>query len=163
MKEESLLKIFKEYNLQYTIHQHEPVFTVDESQHLTESIPGAHSKNLFLKDKKKSLFLVSVLEQKRLHLKALSKILGKGGLSFAGAEDMLEKLNLTPGSVTPYGLIHDQNKEVTFVLDRDFLNYEIVNFHPLRNDQTLSVNINDFLAFFEKLNHRPQLIEIPEI
>ncbi len=158
-----LLELLAEHQFQYQLHEHEPIFTVDEGRHVSEKIQGAHSKNLFLKDKKKTFFLISVLEHKRVDLKALSKMYGKGGLSFANEEELNQKLKLTPGSVTPYALIHDINEEVTFILDEDFLTYEVVNFHPLQNDLTVSMDIKSFMRFFEVINHEPEVIKIPEL
>ncbi len=162
-KKIALLDLLATHQFNYQMHEHEPVFTVEEGKHLSEKIAGAHSKNLFLKDKKKAYFLVSVLEYKRVDLKALSKQYGKGGLSFANADELLEKLQLTPGSVTPYALFHDKNNEITFILDEDFLKYDIVNFHPMQNDLTLSMAIEPFMRFFDVIAHQPLLIKIPEL
>ncbi|MBI2791017.1 MAG: prolyl-tRNA synthetase associated domain-containing protein [Gammaproteobacteria bacterium] len=159
----ALVALLNEYQLDFEMYEHEPIFTVDEGKHLSASIMGAHSKNLFLKDKKKSYFLVSVLEHKRVDLKTLSKKFGKGGLSFASKEELEQKLQLTPGSVTPYGLLHDAKKEVIFLLDEEFLQHEIVNFHPLQNDLTLSMKMKEFLRFFELIEHHPNIIKIPEL
>lgn len=162
-KKAPLLDLLREHQFQYQLHEHEPVFTVEEGKHVSEKIQGAHSKNLFLKDKKKNFFLVSVLDYKRVDLKALSKMYGKGGLSFGNAEELNQKLKLTPGAVTPYALLHDINNEVTFILDEDFMKYDIVNFHPLQNDLTVSMDIKSFMRFFEVINHVPEIIKIPEL
>lgn len=162
MKKAPLLALLEQHLFTFEMHEHEPLFTVEEGKHVSEKIKGAHSKNLFLKDKKQAYFLVSVLDHKRVDLKALSKQYGKGGLSFANETELLDKLQLTPGSVTPYALLHDKTHAVTFLLDEDFLKYEIVNFHPLQNDLTMSMDIKSFLRFFEIISHYPQLIKIPE-
>jgi Ala-tRNA(Pro) deacylase len=161
MQEQSLLTLFNELQYSYQLHNHEAVFTVEESSSLQSIIPGAHSKNLFLKDRKGSFFLVSVLEHKKVNLKALSKDFGKGGLSFANADNLMEKLKLIPGSVTPYGLMHDDKNEVLFILDQDFLKQDLVNFHPLRNDMTVGMPTQSFLSFLEVIKHPPKIIEIP--
>lgn len=158
-----LLNLLQEHQLDYFLHEHEPLFTVDEGKHISAKIAGAHSKNLFLRDKKKNYFLVSVLEHKRVDLKALSKLYGKGGLSFASAEELDQKLQLLPGSVTPYALMFDRNNEVKFILDQDFLKFDIVNFHPLQNNLTMSMDINAFLRFFELVKHLPEVVNIPEV
>lgn len=161
MQEKILLNLFKDFQLDYQLHTHEAVFTVEDSNHVCRSIRGAHSKNLFLKDKKKTFFLVSILDNKRINLKSLSKMLGKNGLSFGNPDELLEKLKLSPGSVTPYALIHDQKKEVSFILDQDFLKFEMVNFHPLRNDMTIGMPVKSFLHFINKIDHAPKIMEIP--
>lgn len=156
-----LTALFEQYKIAYEMHQHKPVFTVAESHEVSANIPGAHSKNLFLKDRKQSFFLVSILDYKRLDVKAMSKLYGKGGLSFASSEALDEKLGLIPGAVTPYGLINDEDLAVKFILDEDFLKQDIVNFHPLRNDYTVSVAAADFLQFCELIKHSPDIIKIP--
>lgn len=161
MQEKVLLKLFKDNQLDFRLHNHESVFTVGECDHLHQTIPGAHSKNLFVKDKKKSFILISILEHKRVNLKALSKMLGKSGLSFGNADELFEKLKLTPGSVTPYALINDSQKVIDFILDKDFLQSEVVNFHPLRNDMTIEMPLKHFLEFFKIINHVPNIVEIP--
>ena len=162
MNHQPLIDLFIAHAIPHTVHQHTAVFTTEEETGI--DIAGAHSKNLFLRDKKKrQYFLVSVLQEKRVNLKVLSKYLGQGGLSFGSAEKMTELLGVIPGAVTPYGLLHDTNDKVTFVLDNDFLQHEVLNFHPLRNDMTVSVARDDFLRYCEVVGHAPDCIEIPEL
>lgn len=162
MKHQPLITLFEQHNITHTLHRHNPVFTTEEETGI--EIAGAHSKNLFLRDKKKKhYFLVSVLEHKRVDLKSLSKQLGKGSLSFGKPDAMEELLGVVPGAVTPYGLLHDTEGRVMFVLDNDFLQHDILNFHPLRNDMTVSVARDDFLQFCKVVQHAPDSIEIPEL
>lgn len=150
--------------LTYTIHEHEPVFTVEEGAHISAQIPGAHSKNLFVRDKKKQhYFLITVRDDKRVDLKAFSKQLGMSGLSFASPDDLLRLLSVTPGSVTPFALLHDTEQHVTFILDDDFLLHDTFNFHPLRNDMTLNIEKVDFFTFYSSLNRgEMNVMVIPE-
>jgi Ala-tRNA(Pro) deacylase len=156
-----LFALFETHNITFTSHTHPPLFNVGDGLKLGVQIAGADSKNLFLKDKKDNFFLVSVLDSKRVDLKTLSKAYGKGGLSFASAEHLKNILDLIPGSVTPYGLLNDTEHKVTFILDADFLNYDLINFHPLQNDMTVSVAPKDFLTFCTLIDHTPSIIEIP--
>lgn len=160
--QEALFQLFKQLNIPYKNHIHEPVFTVEDGLHLQKLIPGAHSKNLFLRNKKKSYYcLVSVIEEKRVDLKKLSDVLGHGRLSFGSAEDMKKLLNLTPGSVTPFGLINDKEQVIDFILDEDFLSHKEVNFHPMVNHMTVSLQTNDFISFFESHDIKPNILNIP--
>lgn len=161
MPHQKLLDSFQEHHITYQLHTHPAVFTVEASDKLQGVIGGAHSKNLFLKDKKKKYFLVSTLSTKRVDLKALSKNFGNGHFSFGNAEELFTFLGVIPGSVTPYGLIHDQDHQVTFLLDKELLNDDLVNFHPLRNDMTVSVRSPQFLAYFEKIGRKLQIIDVP--
>lgn len=156
-----LFQLLQDHQIPFVLYQHTPLFTVEEGLEVNHSIEGGHSKNLFLKDKKNQFFLVSVAEIKRINLKELSKTYGKGGLSFANSEELKTLLRLTPGSVTPYGLMHDSNYQVMFLLDQDLIAHEKVNFHPLRNDMTVSVDSRNFLKFCDIVQHTPSIIHIP--
>jgi Ala-tRNA(Pro) deacylase len=162
---EKIIFDFLNNNIAYKLFKHQPVFKAEDKPVLIDSdvdtIPGLQSKNLFLKDKKyNSFFLVSVSEDKRVDLKALSDVLGCGRFSFGKSEELFELLKLEPGSVTPLGLIFDKQNKVTFVLDEDFLTTSFVNFHPLRNNMTVSLTPQQFLACMEKLDHTPRTISI---
>lgn len=161
MSDQKLIEFFNKHSITFELHNHEAVFTTKESDKLHETISGAHSKNLFIKDKKKNYFLVSILDHKRVNLKQLSKTHSKGGFSFANDSELLNILGIMPGSVTPFGLINDKDRLVTFLLDKDFLNFESVNFHPLRNDMTINMQTKSFLEFFSIIEHKPQILEIP--
>jgi Ala-tRNA(Pro) deacylase len=162
MPHQKLLDRFKDHQIDYDLHTHEPLFTVEDAHKLSYAIKGAHSKNLFLRDKKKNFFLVTVLDSKRVDLKTLSKNYGAGHFSFGNADELLRVLGVIPGSVTPFGLINDEGQQVNFLFDKDFMTYDFVNFHPLRNDMTINICLNQFLKFFEKIGRRPQMIEIPQ-
>src|SRR5471030_1768061 len=111
---------------------HPPLFTVEQSQALRGQIPGGHTKNLFLKDKKDALFLVTALEDATIELKSLHRRLGAGGrFSFGSANLMLETLGLTPGAVTPFGALNDLSQRVTIVLDKALMQHATINAHPL--------------------------------
>jgi Ala-tRNA(Pro) deacylase len=166
MNEQLLFDFLRTNNIEYKLFKHQPVFRVGEEPVLIDSdvdtIPGAHSKNLFLKDpKNNSFFLVSVTQDKRVDLGALHKLLGCARFSFGKPEQLLELLKLTPGAVTPFGLMFDEQKKVTYILDEDFLAASFVNFHPLRNDMSISLAPQDFLASMEKLGHLPKIMHIP--
>lgn len=161
MSKQTFLKFLDEHGFLYALHEHEPIYTVEQGRHLHKKIAGAHSKTLFLKDRKNSYFLVSILEYKRLDVKAFSRMYGKGGLSFASEQALLDILHLEPGAVTPFGLFYESAKEVQFILDEDFLQATAVNFHPLQNDSTLSMDVNSFLKFFATIKHPIEMIKIP--
>lgn len=158
MPHTKLLPILAQRGIKHTLHRHKPVHTVDEAMFLTEQIPGAHSKNLFLKTKKKDYFLVSIRHDKRADLKALSDALQTPRFSFCNPEELAEMLGVVPGSVTPYGLINDTQRRIRYFLDRDLLEHETVNFHPLQNDMTLSIATHDFLEFIKSLGYEIEVI-----
>lgn len=161
MPEKKLLDLFHQHNVPYQLYEHEAAFTSEQADRVCRLVPGTHGKNLFLRDEKKKFFLLSTFPNKRVDLKALSKCCGAGRFSFGNPADLLAKLGVMPGSVTPYGLIHDHNHEVTFLLDQDFLMQEKVNFHPLRNDMTIGMQLQNFLNFFEIIKRNPRMITVP--
>ena len=147
LEEKDLLNKLDKGSYLYKLYKHEPLFTVGDSLNKRGEIEGAHSKNLFLKNKKNKFFLFSCLETTKVDLKKLSKKLNLGNISFARDEYLKKCLGVLPGSVTPFGLLNDTDQEVEFYLDKAFLSEKIVNFHPLVNTLTLSLGISDFINF----------------
>lgn len=137
---------------------HPPLFTVEESQALRGRIPGGHTKNLFLKDKKGALFLVVALEDAVIELKSLHARLGASGrFSFGTAEAMQETLGVQPGSVTPFGLINDRDSRVNIVLDRRMMAHALLNYHPLVNTMTTTIASADLLRFIAATGHQTRV------
>jgi Ala-tRNA(Pro) deacylase len=139
---------------------HPPVFTVEEAQEHTRHLPGGHCKNLFLKDKKDRLWLVTCLDEQRVDLNRLSKLLGAARFSFGKAELLREALGVTPGSVTPLAIVNDRDQRVTHVLDAKLLAHELVNCHPLENDATTTLTSADLLRFVRSTGHEPVILEL---
>ena len=137
---------------------HAPLFTVEQSQALRGQIPGGHTKNLFLKDKKDALFLVVALEDAAIDLKSLHRRLGASGrFSFGSADLMQEVLGVTPGSVTPFAAINDKGPRVTVVLDSAMMAHATLNYHPLVNTMTTSIGRDDLVKFLESTGHIPKI------
>jgi Ala-tRNA(Pro) deacylase len=140
---------------------HPPLFTVEESQALRGAIPGGHTKNLFLKDKKGALFLVTALEDASIDLKSLHRRLGASGrFSFGSAEAMLEILGVVPGAVTPFGVINDTAGRVSVVLDEELMRHTTVNAHPLVNTMTTSLRRDDLVRFLASTGHSPRIVAV---
>jgi Ala-tRNA(Pro) deacylase len=140
---------------------HPPLFTVEQSQALRGKIPGGHTKNLFLKDKKDALFLVTALEDAAIELKSLHRRLGVGGrFSFGSADLMRTALGVDPGSVTPLGAINDTARRVTVVLDQALMEHATINCHPLINTMTTSLAREDLVKFLEATGHPPRILPI---
>jgi len=137
---------------------HPPLFTVEESQALRGTIPGGHTKNLFLRDKKGTLFLVVALEDAVIELRSLHRRLGASGrFSFGSADLLREALGVEPGAVTPFAAINDTAGRVTVVLDDAMMERETLNYHPLRNTMTTSIGRDDLLRFLEATGHPPRI------
>jgi Ala-tRNA(Pro) deacylase len=153
--QQDLFARFDALGIAYTTTMHRPVFTVQEGADLKAAMPGGHSKNLFLEDKKGALFLLSVLGDTQIDLNAVSKLIGAGRFSFGNAELLLQHLGVTPGSVTLFALINDPEGHVRLILDEGLFGHDLVNFHPLSNDATTAISPADMLKFARATGHEP--------
>lgn len=143
-----------------TTHRHEAVFTVEQARRARGALPGAHTKNLFLKDKKGRIFLVVALEDRPIDLKTLHHALGCGRLSFGSADLLREVLGVEPGSVTPFAAINDAARRVTVALDAALMAAEILNVHPLANTATTAIAPADLARFLVATGHPPMRVEL---
>ncbi len=139
---------------------HPAVFTVAESLEIERSMPGGHTKNLFLKDKKDRLFLVVALNDARIDLKTAHKALGSDRLSFGKAELLEQVLGVKPGSVTPFSIMNDRSGRVTIVLDQPMLDIALLNYHPLENTATTAIARDDLLRFIRATGHEPRILVV---
>ncbi len=145
------------------LREHEAVFTVAQSQHLRGQIPGLHTKNLFLKDKKGALFLLTAPEDAPIDLKKLHTQIGaRGRVSFASAELLAEHLGVVPGSVTPLALINDSKRAVTGVLHPQVASAPLVNVHPLRNTATVTLTGDELVSLLSAEHGAPRILDLPE-
>ena len=159
---DDLLAVLDQLGLAYERHHHAPLFTVEDSQSLRGEIRGAHIKNLFVKNKKGQLWTITVQEDRRVDLNTLAKQIGAGRGSFARPELLFEHWGVRPGAVTPFGAINDRQNMVSVVLDETLIEAEMVNCHPLVNDQTVGIAPDDLLTFLRHTGHEPLVTGIPE-
>ena len=148
-------------NIAHEVHEHQAVFTVEESRDIKADIPGEHTKNLFLKDAKGAFWLVTVPAELPVDLKALPQAIGCKRVSFGKAEDMERLIGLQPGSVTPFAMINASPGSVTCVVDLALAEAERVNVHPLRNTATVGLSGSDILRLVERWGHEPVVAKIP--
>jgi Ala-tRNA(Pro) deacylase len=138
--------------------KHPPLFTVEQSRALRGQIPGGHTKNLFLRDKKHAIYLVVALEDAEIDLKSLHRRLAASGrFSFGSSDLMRELLGVMPGAVTPFGVINDLEGRVTVVLDSAMMEHETLNYHPLDNAMTTAIARDDLVKFLESTGHPPRI------
>lgn len=155
-----LLARLDDLGIAHRTHDHPPLYTVEQSQALRGALPGGHIKNLFLRDKKRRMWLVTVDEERDVDLKALRGRIGaQGTLSFGSADLLMAHLGVLPGAVTPFAVINDRAGAVTMVLDRAVLRNDPVNAHPLRNDRTTAIAPGDLVRFLEAEGHAPQVLD----
>jgi Ala-tRNA(Pro) deacylase len=153
-----LFSALTELGIQTETVEHPAVFTVAESDTVQIPLPGAHTKNLFLKDDKGALFLVIANSATRVDLKALSKRLGAGRFSFGKPELLMEVLGITPGAVTAFAVINDTVQRVTIVFDEALMADTTINCHPLENTATTNIARDDLLRFIRATGHEPRVM-----
>jgi Ala-tRNA(Pro) deacylase len=154
-----LMAFLADLGVATTTHDHPAVFRVEEGEDMKAAIPGAHTKNLFLKDAKDQLWLISAEGHAGIDLKRLHTVIGSARLSFGREDVMVETLGVTPGSVTAFGLINDTDRRVRFVLDRTLAEADLVNFHPLTNTATTTVGRDGFAKFLAALGVEPMVVD----
>ena len=156
---EDLLARLDELGIAARSFEHQAVFTVEEAKALRGELAGAHIKNLFLRNKKGVMWLVTCQEDRAIDLKALGERIGAGRLSFDSAERLMKYLGVLPGAVTPFGVINDRQGKVTVVLDSALPDQDPVNCHPLVNTMTTALVGRDLVRFLESTGHPPQLLD----
>jgi Ala-tRNA(Pro) deacylase len=159
LNRDDLLAFLAANGIDQTTRDHPAVFSVAESEAIKQVIPGAHTKNLFLKDSNDQLWLISVEGHAAIDLKRLHTVIGSGRLSFGKAELMEETLGVSPGSVTAFALANDRNRRVRFVLDRALAEANAVNFHPLTNTATTTVSGEGFRRFLAVAGVTPLVVD----
>ena len=158
-----LMAFFDAHTIAHTTLDHPPVFTVDEGEEIKAALPGGHSKNLFLKDAKDQLWLISALGDTRIDLKRLPAAIGSARLSFGSAALLEATLGVTPGSVTAFALINDSEKRVRFILDAALAQSDPVNFHPMTNTATTSISQAGLRSFLMALDIEPRVVDFANI
>jgi Ala-tRNA(Pro) deacylase len=157
---ERLFAYLDELGIAHKTVTHPPLFTVEQSRALRGTIPGGHTKNLFLRDKAGALFLVVAPEDAVIELKSLHHRLGAGRFSFGAPNLMLDLLGVTPGSVTPFGIINDSEHRVAVVLDAAMMEHRLLNYHPLINTMTTAISSADLVRFLESTGHTPRIVAV---
>ena len=155
------MKEYLEKNkINYVRHKHKAVFTVAESgkDENILKIPGLHCKTLFLKDDKGRVYLVGLPAHKRLDIKKLEKHLEVKKLRFGSAEELKEKTNLAPGSVSIFGAVY--SAQVMLIIEKEVWDAEIVGFHPNVNTETLEIRHDDLERYYNSLNNRKEILEL---
>jgi Ala-tRNA(Pro) deacylase len=156
--------ILDELNVEYEYHTHPAVFTTADVSLLSEKISGVDTKNLFLRDEKRTRYiLVCVRAHTRVRLKDLGRQLGIKGITFASADEMQEMLGVTPGSVCLFSLCNDTQRRVAGYLDASIAQEDKMQNHPLINTATVVLRVTDMLRFCVRVEHPLERIEIPEL
>lgn len=159
---ESLFSTLTGLGIEHSTIEHPPLFTVEDGRKWHDRIAGLHCKNLFLKDRDGKLWLVLMPGDKRAMLGLLEKRVQSARLSFGKPEMLLEIMGLTPGSVTPFGLLNDHARLLSVIVDTDLLASEWVNFHPLHNSASTTLRAADLMMFIRSLGYAPIVVNCGE-
>lgn len=158
--EQRLMEDLAAAGIECTVYEHVAVFTVEESVGLHGSIPGAHTKNLFLKSDSGRYWLITIPHDRRADLKLIGRKLGAGKLSFAKPEAMERLLGITPGAVSPLAAFNDRESQVQVVIDASFSAAGTISVHPLRNTATVSMTTADLIRMLERWGHPPIVADL---
>ncbi len=158
---EDLFSFLAALSIKTSTVEHPPLYRVEDSQALRGDIPGGHTKNLFVKDKKGRLFLLVLGEETVVDLKRVREKIGAPGrVSFGSAELLEEAWGVAPGAATPFGAINDKAGRVSVVLDEAMLRHERLNFHPLVNTRTTGLSSADLVRFLRATGHEPLIVAL---
>ena len=160
--EDSLKQWLSDNNIKYILHTHSAVFTVPEARKHCGHIQGTHCKNLFLKNKKSGqLYLVTIPHEKRLDLNQFRRMIRAPKVRFAGPEDLFEFLGITPGAVSPIGLVNDTSNKVIFIIETDVWNAEEICCHPNVNTETLQISGSNFQKLIKNTGTSMEIKNLP--
>ena len=160
MNKAELLEYLSNRGIEYELVEHSMVFTIDEMIDAELPYPELIAKNLFVRDdKKRAFYLITVLEDRRVDLKEFRKLYETMPLSFASEEQLMDKLALTRGSVTPFGLLNNDEKDVKFYIDKAFIDAGLMGIHPNMNDATVFVKTDDVIALIREHGNEVTIYE----
>ncbi len=157
---DSFLKEYlKSNNVNYVLHKHKAVFTVNESKKIEKGIPGMHCKTLFMKDEKGRFYLIGMKADTRLDVKSLEDHFSVGKLRFASKEELKENLNVSPGSVSIFNIINSPCPDkIILVITKDVWGAEIVGFHPNINTETLELSNKDLKKYYDSIKSKKEVL-----
>jgi Ala-tRNA(Pro) deacylase len=157
---QEILKKLDGLCIEYTLYEHEAVFTVAESHKVDAQIPAHHTRNMFLRTKKKENILVTLSHDTPIDLKKLEGVLGFKRFSFGSPDRLMEFLGVFPGSVTPLSVINANPDELTIILEDKMMQADLVAFHPLINTMTVTMAPQDLLKFMDSVGHTPRIVDL---
>ncbi len=159
LKPDELLAELTQLGILYSTIRHPPLRTVEEAKKHRPIASGAHSKNLFVRNKKGKMWLLTLQESQVVDLKHTAKNVGAGNFTFGRPERLMAYLGIIPGAVSPFSLINDRSHQVQFVLDQTLTTFETLHFHPLDNRQTTTIQTSDLFSFLAHINHLPTILD----
>lgn len=157
---EALLARLEALGIAAQTFTHQPVFTVEEAKAHRGDLTGAHTKNLFVRDKKGRMWLIVSLEDRTVDLKGIAEKLGHKRFSFGSEERLMKYLGVIRGAVTPFGVLNDRTLSVRVALDTGLKEFDLWNFHPLDNGMTTTLTGDDMVRFLDAVEHPPTWVDL---
>lgn len=157
---EKLLQQLDQQQIMYKLYHHEKVFTVADSQAIDRDIPGVHCRNMFIRDKKENMYLVTLRHETMIDMKKLADLLGCGRLSFGSPERLWSYMGIRPGSVNPFCILNDTESKVTQILEKGMMEADIMNVHPMCNGMTIGIQPPDLLKFLAANDVNPRIMDL---
>lgn len=150
----------KGLGIPFVLHHHKPVFTVEEAQFLRTAIPGVHCRNLFLKDKKDRMALVTLPDEVTVDLKTIAPLIGLDRISFGSPDRLWKYLGVRPGSVCPFSAMNDTEGKVSVFMDKIAAESPIISVHPMINTMSLEIAGPDVVRFLDSVGHPPKILDL---
>ena len=151
----------KELEIDFKIVDHPPAFTTEEADKYIEGHDGVRTKSMFLTDrKKKNFYLVILDDYKRLDMDRFKDIVGEKKVKMASENSLMEKMKLTAGTVSPFGLLNNEDHDIKFFMDKEIVDEEIMTFHPNINEKTLFLKTKDLLKYLDNIGYEVNIIEL---
>ena len=159
----AVLKIMDSLQIHYELHEHEPVFTVAESEKIDKKINAHHTRNMFLRTKKKKNYLITLSHDTPIDLKKLDSLIeGASRFSFGSPDRLMEVLGVYPGSVTPLSAMNADPDNLSVILEKKMMEADYVAYHPLINIMTVVIKPDDLIKFLNHYGHSPIIIDMDD-
>lgn len=151
----------RSFGIPFEIVEHEPALTTEQADSFIEGIEGVRTKTMFLTNKKKTAYYLLIMDDhKRLDMSAFGQIAGSKGIKMASADSLYEKMMLPPGVVSPFGLLNDEDKDISVFIDKAIVDEERMSFHPNTNEKTIFIKTADLFQFIEGIGYKVNIIEL---
>ena len=150
-----------ELNIEFKIVEHPPAFTTEEADKFIEGHEGVRTKSMFLTDRKKRNFYLVILDDyKRLDMDLFKDIVLEKKIKMASENSLMEKMKLPAGTVSPFGLLNNEDHDIKFFMDKEIADEEIMTFHPNTNGKTLFIKTKDLYKFLDNIGYVVNIIEL---
>ena len=159
---QQVAKKLQELGITYDVVEHPPAFTTEQADSYIEGLEGVRTKTMFLTNKKKTQYYLLIMDdQKRLDMEDFKDQVGANRIRMASTESLAEKMQLPAGTVSPFGLLNNEEKDILVYFDQDILSEEIMTFHPNTNEKTIFIKTQDLFRFLESIGFNYEILTLP--